>query len=232
MFSKIKEDAEKAKWMYEGELRQKHGDKEFEKFQRMGKWETKEDKDGDTMYRRVHETSTTTKRHEDGFKTIGTSSKLSDEQYEQMVEAMKRQMKTGKLALEDTAQTTGMKAMKAMKAMKVAKGSTEEEEENVDATDEQKCIDKATETHKGLKYVHDKVILCTTKLKGNKLFQSQHAAAVDMVPKLEKALKQMKDIMECEAKKIKTTKAKASIGSACQIWIMASKIVKAAKSGL
>ena len=52
-FTKTREKMEEGEWFYEGEMKQKHGEEEWAQFKAMGKFDTQEDEDGITRYRKI-----------------------------------------------------------------------------------------------------------------------------------------------------------------------------------
>jgi len=78
---------EKCSWMYAGELRRIHGDAEFEHFAAKGKWETREDEDGDVQYRKKEKVEVSNSMKHDSA-SAGKSMAIDSGAFQKLYDAM------------------------------------------------------------------------------------------------------------------------------------------------
>ena len=83
--AEVKEN--RSSWKYKGELIQIHGQEEFDEFAAKNKWETKVDDQGDTLYRKRENMSSSIIEKEDKA-TISKRQKLSEDDYAKVEESM------------------------------------------------------------------------------------------------------------------------------------------------
>ena len=125
-------DKSKERWYYQGELELIHGKEEFARFAAKGKWETKEDDDGDIMYRKKIVNTIKDNTTED--KAISGKKMAVDSDTQKVIEDAMSAFGRSKSArpLEDKGKQTSSK-----------KGKKGDPPEPKVQTDEDTCKDKA-----------------------------------------------------------------------------------------
>eukprot|EP00959_Pyramimonas_sp_CCMP1952_P216227 4522449-Pyramimonas_sp.AAC.1 len=211
-FIKTRQEMEEGEWFYEGEMIQKHGEKEFGQFKAMGKFKTKEDEDGITKYQKIREIERKSKTLEDKAE-VKKSANLSEEQLKQLEDSMADQFRSSRRAITQGEASRGGRGNGRGSGRGAGRGSARGSTDLVDDIEDKSkanarkmmaLLDKKADSLGG---VH-------RRLKNDKLKKSIALSAEKMISKVEGTKNKIKDKYEKEPYNHSTVNA--AVASAVQ----------------
>lgn len=230
-FSKKKQEGSRAGWYYAGEMIQKHGIEEFERFKKQGKFETREDKDGDTQYRKVREYEDNSTELLDSAR-VGKKCGITADEAKKLEDAMADKFKRKRSAqdeLEDGHNQGGGRGGHGPRGGRGGRGGGRGRgtTEPLVGTEEKKAIEMAKKMIAILDKKADSLCGVVWRLKSDQLKKSIAVGADKCIPKVEKTKAAIEMFLKAEP--FNHSKCKAAVCSAGGIVEEASKIIKAAK---